>query len=40
MTSIGERIKKRREQLGLSVDDLAKLLGKTRQPFIDMKVMK
>jgi repressor LexA len=30
MLTIGERIRRRRKQLGLSVDDIAKKLGKDR----------
>lgn len=36
----GERIKARREALGLSVGELAERLNKNRQPFTDMKAAK
>ena len=35
----GKKIRARRKQLGMSVDDLAAKLGKTVQPFIATKTI-
>lgn len=37
---IGQKIKLKREQIGLSVDELAEILGKTERLYIDMKAVK